>query len=169
MKIINSTLQDIPEIFRIYRLATEYQKLKFPGNIWPEFDEEMVKTEIHENRQFKIVIGNKVAFVWAITYSDPEIWEEADNDSSIYIHRTATNPEFRGNNFVKVIVSWAKEFAKENGKIFIRMDTCGNNQRLIEHYKHSGFNFLGIKKIKNFSQLPAHYHNAEVCYFEIKL
>ncbi|MCZ4319206.1 GNAT family N-acetyltransferase [Aequorivita viscosa] len=169
MIITNSNPADIPEIFRLYRLATEYQKITFPDNLWPEFDRAMVEREVLEKRQFKIVIDNQVACVWAITYSDPQIWEEADNEDSIYIHRIATNPDFRGNDFVKAIVAWAKTYAAEHKKKYIRMDTCGDNQRLIKHYTRSGFNFLGMKKIRDSSDLPSHYHNADVCYFEIKL
>lgn len=167
MNINNSTKADIPEIFRLYKLATEYQKITFPGNLWPEFDREMVETEVLENRQFKLMLENEIACVWAITFSDPQIWEEADNDDSIYIHRIATNPDFRGNDFVKAIVAWATNYAGEHNKKYVRMDTCGDNQKLINHYKRSGFNFLGMKKIKDSSALPSHYHNAEVCYFEI--
>ena len=169
MKITNSTIEDIPEIFRLYSLATEYQKIHFPGNIWPTFDEEMVRKEVLENRQFKIVMDDEISCIWAITFSDPQIWEKAENDESIYIHRIATNPKFRGNDFVKAIVNWAKSYVIQHNKDFIRMDTCGDNKRLIEHYKRSGFNFLGMKKIKNFSELPSHYHNADVCYFEIRM
>ncbi|MBC9796680.1 GNAT family N-acetyltransferase [Sinomicrobium weinanense] len=95
--------------------------------------------------------------------------QDDDATSSVYIHRIATNPEFRGNNFVKIIVNWAREFAESQSKKFIRMDTCGQNDRLINHYKNCGFEFLGIKKLKNTSGLPSHYHNADVCFFEIEL
>lgn len=169
MIITNSNLDDIPEIFRLYRVATDFQKIKFSGNLWPKFDEGFITTEVIENRQFKLVIKNKIACIWAITYSDSQIWEDKDNDFSIYIHRIATNPLFRGNNFVKAIVNWSKNYALENNKQFIRMDTCGNNERLINHYKNCGFSFLGMNKLKNASELPSHYHNADVCFFEIKL
>lgn len=169
MKILNSTIEDIPEIFRLYRLATEHQKKKFPTNIWPEFDKDMVKTEVNEKRQFKLMMNDEVACVWAITFSDPQIWEEDDNNESIYIHRIATNPDFRGNDFVNKIVTWARDYVVENDKKFIRMDTCGNNRALINHYKRSGFDFLGIKKINDSSDLPSHYHDADVCYFEIRM
>ena len=105
----------------------------------------------------------------AITYNDAQIWENDDNNSSVYIHRIATNPEFRGNNFVQAIVDWSKNYAQEHNKQFIRMDTCGKNKRLISHYKKCGFNYLGMKKLKNTSELQAHYYNADVCFFEIKL
>ena len=167
--IINSNLNDIPEIFKLYKLATEFQKLKFPDNQWPEFDKELISTEVLENRQFKLIINNEIACVWAITFSDAQIWEDKENNSSIYIHRIATNPEFRGQNFVQKIVDWAENYAAWKNKEFIRMDTCGKNDRLINHYKNCGFNFLGIKKLENTSELPLHYHNADVCFFEIKL
>ncbi|WP_342662754.1 GNAT family N-acetyltransferase [Gelidibacter mesophilus] len=81
----------------------------------------------------------------------------------------ATNPDFRGRNFVKIIVDWAINLAKEQNKQFIRMDTCGKNEGLITHYQRCGFDFLGTKKLNNVSHLPAHYHNVEVCFFEIQL
>ena len=169
MIITNSTEEDIPEIFRLYKLATDFQKVKFPGNQWPVFDKELIITEVVENRQFKLLIENEVACVWAITYSDPVLWENDDAISSIYIHRIATNPNFRGNNFVKIIVEWATKFAKDKEKKYIRMDTCGRNEKLISHYEKCGFQFLGIKKLQNATGLPLHYHNADVCYFEIGL
>jgi len=166
MEILNSTEYDIPEIFRLYRLATEFQKQKFPENQWPEFDRDLIKQEVSENRQFKLIIDGNIACVWVITYTDPEIWADDDGISSIYIHRIATNPDFRGKNFVKIIVDWARGFAKD--KKYIRMDTCGENLKLINYYQNCGFDFLGIKKLTNAFNLPEHYHNADVCYFEIK-
>ncbi len=169
MLITNSNLEDIPEIFRLYKLATDFQKIKFPANQWPEFDKELITTEVVENRQFKIVIENKIACIWAITYSDVQIWEASENNYSIYIHRIATNPEFRGKNLVQTIVDWSKNYARKQNKHCIRMDTCGKNDKLIKHYKNCGFNYLGLKKLKNTSELPSHYHNADVCFFEIEL
>ena len=169
MVITNSNLDDIPEIFRLYKLATDFQKVKFPENQWPEFGIELITNEVIESRQFKLLIENKIACIWAITYSDAQIWEDSENNSSIYIHRRATNPEFRGKNLVQVIVDWSKNYAQKHEKKSIRMDTCGKNDKLISHYKNCGFNYLGIKKLKNTSELPSHYHNADVCFFEIEL
>lgn len=166
MIITNSQAQDIDEIFRLYQLATDFQRLTFPDNQWPKFKRELIIGEIAEGRQFKLLIDGQIACIWAITFSDPQIWSN-DDGHSLYIHRIATNPDFRGNNFVKIIVDWAKVFAKE--KQYIRMDTCGNNQNLIQHYQNCGFDFLGIKKLKDASGLPEHYQNADVCYFEIQL
>ncbi len=169
MTILNSTRDDIPEIFRLYQLATEYQKKTFPDNLWPEFDRELIETEVAENHQFKLMIDGKIACVWAITFNDEIIWPEDDGVSSVYIHRIATNPDFRGNDLVKKIAEWAKEYATSLGKKYVRLDTCGDNTRLINHYQKCGFEFLGLKHLHDSAGLPPHYEDADVCYFEIKL
>ena len=168
MTISNSTIEDLDEIFRLYALATAYQQ-SIKTIHWPEFDRALIETEIKENRQWKLIIDNKVACVWAITFSDPEIWEERNNDPAIYIHRIATNPEFKGQNLVKQITEWSKKYASGIGKRFIRLDTVGENKKLIAHYTQCGFNFLGLFKLNNTEGLPQHYHNATVSLFEIDL
>jgi ribosomal protein S18 acetylase RimI-like enzyme len=169
MKIENSTAFDIPEIFRLYKIASDYQKAKQTVVVWPDFKKELVETEVAENRQWKLIINSQIACVWTTTFSDEQIWEERNNDAAVYIHRIATNPNFRGQNFVGIIVEWSKEYAKANNKDFVRLDTLGNNIKLIEHYTNAGFTFLGIFDLKNTDGLPDHYHGVPACLFEIKL
>jgi GNAT superfamily N-acetyltransferase len=168
MDIQNATSTDIGEIFRLYKIATDFQKSKYIIH-WPEFEVDLVQTEISENRQWKIIIDNKIACVWATTFNDPQIWEERNNDPAVYIHRIATNPEFRGQNLVGHIVVWAKQYALRNKKGFIRLDTVGENPGLITYYTKCGFDFLGLLKLQNTEGLPAHYDNATVSLFQIGL
>ena len=168
MEITNCVKEDIDEIFRLYAVATNYQKERYTMH-WPEFDSKMVEDEIAENRQWKLLIDGKVACVWATTFTDPLIWEERNADPSVYIHRIATNEEFRGKNFVITIVDWAKKYALANGKKFVRLDTVGLNEKLIAHYTKCGFSFLGLRKLKNTEGLPAHYHNADISLFELEI
>ncbi len=169
MLIDNSTLENIDDIFRLYKMATAYQKIKQTVVVWPEFDRQLVTTEIAENRQWKLIIDGDIACVWATTFSDAQIWGERNEDAAIYIHRIATNHTFRGYNFIATIVTWAKDYAKSVGKNLVRLDTIGNNVKLIEHYTNAGFTFLGLFNLTDTSSLPAHYHNAAACLFEIKL
>lgn len=136
---------------------------------WPEFDRILIENEIVEQRQWKIIVDNQVACIWVTTFDDPLIWEERSIDPAIYIHRIATNPVFRGRGLVSEIVRWAIKYAKSFNKQFIRIDTVGNNEKLIEHYKNCGFKFLGFSMLKNTTGLPAHYQNATVSLFEIDL
>ncbi|MBP6181276.1 GNAT family N-acetyltransferase [Flavobacterium sp.] len=167
-KIQNGNINDINEIFRLYKIATDFQKTRFTVH-WPEFDKMLIETEIFENRQWKIVTDDKIACIWATTFNDPQIWEEKNDDPSIYIHRIATNPDFRGQNLVGQIVEWAKAYAVEKQKKYIRMDTVGDNPGLIDYYTKCGFDFLGLLKLKNTTGLPTHYDNATVSLFQLTL
>lgn len=109
MTIKNVTASDIEKIFALYKIASNYQRKKKTVIVWPDFDREMVITEISENRQFKLLVNNEVVCIWAITFSDEQIWEDSNTDSAIYIHRIAVNPNFRGNNYIATITNWAKE------------------------------------------------------------
>ena len=168
MKIENSTGQDVEEIFRLYKIATDLQKTKFIVH-WPEFDRKLIETEIAEKRQWKIIIDDKIACIWATTFDDPQIWEDRNADPAVYIHRIATNPEFRGNNLVGHLVKNVVVYASANKKKFIRMDTVGHNPGLITYYTKCGFDFLGLSKLKNTTGLPAHYDNATVSLFQMEV
>ena len=166
MTIENSVPADKGEIFILYEMARIFQKIKC-AVLWPEFDNALIEKEIAEKRQWKILINNQIACVWATTFSDPQIWEEREKDPSVYIHRIATNPIFRGQNLVGQIVSWAKIYGDENEKKFVRMDTVGKNKGLIDYYQKCGFEFLGLLKLKDTKGLPRHYENATVSLFQM--
>ena len=166
MEIQNSTIEDLDFIFDLYRAATAYQKERFISH-WPEFDRDMVINEIAEKRQWKLIIEGEIVCIWATTFSDPLIWVDRDADPSVYIHRISANPNCRGKGFVKQIVEWSKLYAIQNKKKFIRLDTVGENQKLIQHYTSFGFDFLGFSQLTNTAGLPKHYHNAIVSLFEL--
>lgn len=165
--IKNSTLADIDEIFNFYSIASKYQKSKKTVVVWPAFDRDFVENEIRENRQFKLIVNQQIVCIWAITHSDPDIWEERNKDAALYIHRIATHPDFRGNNYVTDIVTWATASIKKEKKRFIRLDTVGNNIGLINYYQNVGFNYLGQFHLKNTDNLYGHYKTDAVCLFEI--
>ncbi len=163
-----STLTDLDAIINLYTSAIEHQKKVFTKH-WQPFDRKMIETEIHENRQWKLVIDDRIVCIFAITYNDPIIWKEKDAEPSIYLHRIVTHSQHRGRFFVKDIVAWAKEFGKQHEKKFIRMDTFGDNQKLIDYYVSCGFKFLGLTTLGTAADLPKHYQNASLSLFEISI
>ena len=168
MDIRNSKIEDIDEIFRLYENAIKFQKIN--GAVpWAGITRTMVENEINEKRQWKLMINNSIACVWVTTFTDPQIWEKRNNDPSIYIHRIATDIPFRGKKLVSEIVQWGKNYAKINNKKFIRLDTAGENKKLIDYYQSCGFSFLGSSKLVHIDGLPQHYANVPVCLFELAL
>ena len=169
MKIEHCTMKDVADILSLYESARQLQTKK-EMVVWPVFEKELVEKEINEQRQWKLIIDNVLACNWAITFTDKEIWGDKDKNDSIFIHRIATNPDLRGNRYVDKIAEWAKAYAVEKNKQFIRLDTLGNNTKLIEHYTSAGFRFLGIFLLTNTEGLPGHYQKEKnCCLFEIDL
>ena len=169
MEIKNCSLADADKILALYDAAMHLQTQKNMV-VWPRFEKSFIEKEIQEDRQWKLMIDDEIACNWAITFDDKEIWEERDNNNSIFIHRIATNPAFRGNRFIDSIVVWAKAYALSKGKHYIRLDTLGNNTKLIEHYTSAGFKFLGIFKLTDTQNLPEHYHREpNCCLFEMEI
>jgi ribosomal protein S18 acetylase RimI-like enzyme len=80
-----------------------------------------------------------------------------------------TNPLFRGRGYVRAIVEWAKDYGETSGRNFIRLDTWGDNQKLIDYYRNCGFSFLGVISPQETSNLPKHYEGISLSLFEIKL
>jgi hypothetical protein len=167
MQVLNSRIEDIDTIFNLYDQAIEYQKTVF-NRQWEGFERSLVETEIAENRQWKIILDNEVACIFAITFNDALFWKEKDKQPSIYIHRIVTNPKFRGASFVLSIIEWARGYCALKNKQFIRVDTWGDNQKLIDYYVKCGFNYLETVALDNTEGLPKHYKGT-LALFEIKL
>ncbi|MEO6612110.1 MAG: GNAT family N-acetyltransferase [Chitinophagaceae bacterium] len=166
MQIINSNMADIPVMLEFYDIAREYQKAKSLRH-WQSFEPGLIEKEINEKRQWKIMEDDTIACIFMIAYEDPFIWGEKDKDPSVYIHRIVTHPAWRGRNYTAAIIEWAREHAKEKNKHFIRMDTWGDNPKLIDYYTKCGFNFLKIITPEETKHLPAHYSCISLGLFEI--
>ncbi len=167
MHIENSNLKDLTSILELYRIATDYMKSKKQVH-WPEFSEELIVQEINEKRQWKLVIDDQIACIWVTTLQDEIIWGD-DQSPSLYLHRAATHPNFRGQKLIQKLFQWANDQGKKMGLEYLRMDTVGLNHGLINLYKKMGFDFLGTKQLENTDGLPDHYKVDEVCYFQKKI
>jgi ribosomal protein S18 acetylase RimI-like enzyme len=169
MQFINSTIADHALIFEFYDMAVAYQKTVFHKN-WAGFDEQMVMTEISEGRQWQIRNDEgAVLCIFATTFSDADIWREKNEEPSIYIHRIVTNPAFRGGHYVNDIIAWAKNYGRANGKKFLRIDTWGDNPRLVSYYERCGFRFVETVQITSDMDLPKHYDGISLALLEIAI
>ncbi|WP_162276889.1 GNAT family N-acetyltransferase [Mucilaginibacter pedocola] len=103
---------------------------------------------------------------FCLTFSDPEIWQEL-NAAAVYIHRIATGQHARGLNLVKHIITWAKEYARENNFELIRIDTGAGNDRLINYYINCGFTFIKDTRILYEEGMPLHYKDGAFALLEM--
>lgn len=161
-----STANDIDAIFSFYDDAIAFQKTVFKKH-WKGFDLAMIEQEVTEGRQWKILRNGEIACIFAVEFSDPLIWKEKDKDPSIYLHRIVSSSKFRGNNFMLEIIKWSQAFARQNNCQFIRMDTWGDNPRLISYYVKAGFRHVGFTVPQASASLPKHYEGIDLALFEI--
>ena len=166
-KIVNSTLADLDMIFDFYDDAIAFQATVYDKK-WLGFDKEMVTEEIKANKQYKIMEGDEVAGIFAITFSDEQLWKERSAEPAVYIHRIVTPTKFRGTGNVSKIIKWAKDFCKEKELEYIRIDTWADNTRLVNHYKKCGFTYLKDIDISGVTGFPAHYLH-DLALLEIKV
>jgi GNAT superfamily N-acetyltransferase len=166
MKIYRS-LSSSNDVFRdFWKAALTYQKSKqLP--LWPVYPEQRIKDEIHAGLHFSVVMPDDVlAGYFSIALADELIWGEKERGDAIYIHRICVNPDRKGNNLSNHILSWAYGYALVAGRKFIRMDTWGDNQRLVNYYIACGFQHVGNKQLSSVPDLPPHYSNANLALFE---
>ena len=163
-----STAADVDAIFSFYDDAIAFQKTVFKKH-WKGFDRSMIENEVAEGRQWKILRNGEIACIFAVEFTDPLIWREKDKDPSIYLHRIVSSSKFRGNNFMLDIIKWAKDYGAKHQCQFIRMDTWGDNPRLISYYVKSGFQHIGFTTPESSPGLPKHYEGIDLALFEIAL
>ncbi len=153
------------EVLELYGHASALQRAK--GQVeWPPIDPALVDMEIQEGRQWQIRLEGRMACVWVVAYEDPQIWGELDADPSVYLHRIATHPDFRGRRMVGKVVEWACAHAQTEGRTHLRLDTVGNNAALIQLYTGHGFTFLGAEVLEDVDGLPGHYADGPCLRFE---
>ncbi len=62
-----------------------------------------------------------------------------------------------------------KGLLQEVEKKCVRLDTWGDNQKLIDYYQNCGFSFLGVITPQKTINLSKHYERISLSLFEIKL
>ena len=168
MEITQSSSDDIGQILSLYDAATALQASKNMTQ-WPKIDQSIIEGEISEGRQWKMVHQGQIVCVWVVAFEDPQIWGERSNQPSVFIHRIANHPQFRGRGLVGDIVDWAKGLYSGGSIQFIRLDTVGHNEGMIKVYTSHGFTLLDPVELEDTTGLPSHYNDGKVYLFEIEL
>ena len=167
-QILNTEKSDLNFICTLFDAAIAYQKRK-NYTVWKGYDTDLLKKEIENNRQFKIVANGEILCVFSVCYADPVIWREMDRGDAIYLHRIVVNPEHKGKKQFKKVLDWAIAEAESENLRFIRMDTWADNQNIIEYYKSFGFKFLENYTTPDSPELAFQYRKQKLALLEYSL
>jgi len=166
MRIYRSSSASNDRFSNFWNAALAYQKAKqLP--LWPAYPAQRIKDEIYGGLHFSVFMPDDVlAGYFSIALADELIWGEKERGDAVYIHRICVNPDRKGNNLTTHILSWAYGYALVAGRKFIRMDTWGDNLRLVNYYITCGFRHVGNRRLGSVPDLPPHYSNANLALFE---
>jgi ribosomal protein S18 acetylase RimI-like enzyme len=107
--------------------------------------------------------------LFSVLMSDPHIWGVDEQGDALYLHRIVTNLAFRGQRTFETVLLWAQEYARANGKRFIRMDTWAQNTQIIRYYQSYGFTLKRMHVTGDVPELPAQNRNLHVALLELKV
>jgi hypothetical protein len=65
-----------------------------------------------------------------------------------------------------LILEWSVNHVKEKGLQFVRMDTWGDNQKIIDYYMKFGFSFVENFTTPDTEELPVHNRKLKLALLE---
>jgi GNAT superfamily N-acetyltransferase len=153
--IVNTQMEDLPAIIRLFEDSIAYQEHHgYPT--WKNYDKNAIVRDIHDKNQYKAINDTGIGIVFSVNYHDKIIWRHLDDGLSIYLHRIVVNPAFKGQKLFGVVLDWAKDHVKQRGLKNIRMDTWADNPNIIEYYKRFGFKMIENYTTPDTEELPVH-------------
>lgn len=168
IKIINTTKNDFSDILLLFEQAMKLQGQN-GYKVWDDIDKIGLGNDIADKLQYKITKGSDILCIFSVQFSDPLIWRDRDKNDAIYLHRIVVNPNFKGQRQFEKVLNWAKQFVRQHGLKYVRMDTWADNSRIINYYKSFGFKFLENYKTSDEPELPIQNRNLNIALLEMKV
>jgi len=141
-----ATINDLPEMLKIFQNARQFMKDNGNGTQWGDRwpSEEILREDIELGRSNLVVNENDeilatFAFLTGIDKTYLKIWDGnwISNDPYVTIHRLASSGK-EGDIFSYIISEIVKQ------KINIRVDTHKNNKFMINALLKNGFQYCGV-------------------------
>ena len=166
MEIRPSRLADLDRFREFWNAAIAYQR-QFNYPLWSEYPESTLRDEIGKGLHYSAYTPDDVlAGYFSVSLSDYPVWEADEKGDAIYVHRMCVNPARRGHRLAEHVLAWALGHAAVMNRKYVRMDTWGADQRLVDHYISCGFKYVRSRQLGIVPGLPPHYDNIKLAMFE---
>ena len=166
-RIGKTVVGDLETIYQLFEQAITYQKANnYVG--WNAYDKDFIQREIQEGLHYKITADGQILAVFSTCLNDEFIWREKETGNAFYLHRVITNPAFKGQRQFEKVLNWAIDYAGQQGRVYIRIDTWLNNPKIIDFYKGYGFQFVEAFTTDDTDKLPVQHRNLSLALLELK-
>ena len=168
MHIVPTVSDDLRVIRGLFDQAVLYQQAKgLP--MWNQYDKTALMADLRQKIQYKLCFDHEIAQVFSVFMSDPLTWGEREDNKAIYLHRIISNPAYKGQRILQHVMDWSINFAIQQQREYLRLDTWASNPQMREYYQSVGFEYQGNAFIADIPQVPPPYRNYEVALFQIRV
>jgi GNAT superfamily N-acetyltransferase len=106
----------------------------------PQFERSWVEGAIQRGETWLATVGGTVSGTVTLDLWDP-VWDEVPGAAALYVHRMAVRRSASG--LGAVILGWAADVARQQGREALRLDCVASNGRLRTYYEAAGFAHRG--------------------------
>jgi hypothetical protein len=168
MFIAPCTPDDLPVARAAYATGRDTQREQ-QSVVWPLFTDAAIMREIETGALFKVLDGVTTAGVFSMISEDPLIWGADERGAHFYLHRIARASTSGHRGLLDVILAWARQRCRAEGRAGLRMDTWAESSALIAYYATKGFQFVGTRQLPADPRLAPHYHGIVLALLESPL
>lgn len=114
-----------------------------------QVDESELRKNYKLNELFFLTDSSNILGMVFIQESDPLFWPEVEDNESIFLHKLAVLPSYKGRGFGRCIIELSIDIARQRGLNWVRLD-CDVRPELTKYYENHGFSLVNFVKIGNF-------------------
>ncbi|MGC5290588.1 GNAT family N-acetyltransferase [Micromonospora sp. DT231] len=128
-------VDDIPDVLRVLDEAAAWLRERGISQ-WPaRFEAGWIDDACRRGETWLIEINDRIAGTVTLDWADP-VWADISGQAA-YVHRMAVCRWAGG--LGAVILAWAADTARSDGRDALRLDCVASNRRLRAYYEASGF------------------------------
>ncbi len=158
--------QDVEDLMKLYDSAILFQR-EVSNYCWHDFSLDGVMTEVKSGLIWKILKDDEVCGSFVLLTEDPYIWDELECGNAVYLHRIISSKKGTG-KLMSELLEWARNYAKQLNRTYVRMDTWSENKKLADYYIQLGFESLGVHQPKRPQLLPSTYSSTSLILLQIE-
>ena len=165
--IRKATNEDIKSVASLYDKAIDYENTHIKYTSWQKGIYPTIDTASFGVKNDSLYVyeedGRLLASVILDTRQPPEYkkiaWQaKAAPNQVLVIHTLCVDPSYSGSGIGTAIVDFAKELAKQNGCLSIRLNTTARNYSAARLYQNNGFEVVATQKILLDGQISCGKH-----------